>query len=223
MTLTIQQVVADAKVLVSKLKESTEKADDLIARSKQLQKEIDDMATYREDSGGEAPPVQPTKLFIPENAQIKALEQENKELRCAIIEQQNGLEMIMSKYRQDITSLVNQTRMNLPKINEGSSHDTMLNQALRINEMAEIMKKASFADEDKVLQNEELLQQLMTENQGLKELVKISAENGSLNVDNIPSYEDHSSELADSQHTNISTIKPKQNTVKRKLSAKTDK
>lgn len=41
-----------------------------------------------------------------ENRQLRALETENKELKAALEEHQNTLELIMSKYRQQISRLL---------------------------------------------------------------------------------------------------------------------
>lgn len=41
-----------------------------------------------------------------ENRQLRALENENKELKSALEEHQNTLELIMSKYRQQISRLL---------------------------------------------------------------------------------------------------------------------
>ena len=41
-----------------------------------------------------------------ENRQLRALESENKELKSALEEHQNTLELIMSKYRQQISRLL---------------------------------------------------------------------------------------------------------------------
>ena len=65
-----------------------------------------------------------------ENRQLRALESENKELKSALEEHQNTLELIMSKYRQQISRLLEanhaekslakllpDTRVNIPIIN----------------------------------------------------------------------------------------------------------
>ena len=46
-----------------------------------------------------------------ENRHIRALQQENKELRAALEEHQNAIELIMSKYRQHMSHLLHQTRL----------------------------------------------------------------------------------------------------------------
>ena len=46
-----------------------------------------------------------------ENRHIRALQQENKELRAALEEHQNAIELIMSKYRQHMSHLLHQTKL----------------------------------------------------------------------------------------------------------------
>ena len=44
--------------------------------------------------------------LVQENTQIRELQQENKELRLALEEHQSALELIMSKYREQVIKLV---------------------------------------------------------------------------------------------------------------------
>ena len=46
-----------------------------------------------------------------ENRHIRQLQHENKELRAALEEHQNAIELIMSKYRQHITCLVHSSKL----------------------------------------------------------------------------------------------------------------
>ena len=56
-----------------------------------------------------------------ENRHIRQLQHENKELRAALEEHQNAIELIMSKYRQHITSLVHSSKLDNNAINEQKS------------------------------------------------------------------------------------------------------
>ena len=61
-------------------------------------------------------PVVHETLFIflgiqQENRHIRQLQHENKELRAALEEHQNVLELIMSKYREHMSCLVNSTKI----------------------------------------------------------------------------------------------------------------
>ncbi len=49
--------------------------------------------------------------LLQENTQIRELQQENKELRMSLEEHQSALELIMSKYREQIFKLVLANRL----------------------------------------------------------------------------------------------------------------
>ena len=53
-----------------------------------------------------------------ENRHIRQLQHENKELRAALEEHQNAIELIMSKYRQHITCLVHSSKPDKNAINQ---------------------------------------------------------------------------------------------------------
>ncbi len=60
-------------------------------------------------------------LYLPgiqqENRHIRQLQHENKELRAALEESQNAVELIMSKYRQHMSYLVNTTKLDKNLVN----------------------------------------------------------------------------------------------------------
>ena len=43
--------------------------------------------------------------YVQENSQIRELQQENKELRQSLAEHQSALQLIMSKYREQVSKL----------------------------------------------------------------------------------------------------------------------
>ena len=53
-----------------------------------------------------------------ENRHIRQLQHENKELRAALEEHQNAVELIMSKYRQHMSYLVHTTKLDKNLINQ---------------------------------------------------------------------------------------------------------
>lgn len=59
-----------------------------------------------------------------ESRHLRELQQENRELRAALEEHQNALEVIMSKYRQQMTHLVQVSKLNLT--NMYNSHYTQV-------------------------------------------------------------------------------------------------
>ena len=56
-----------------------------------------------------------------ENRHIRQLQHENKELRAALEEHQNAIELIMSKYRQHITCLMHSSKPDNNAINQQKS------------------------------------------------------------------------------------------------------
>lgn len=68
---------------------------------------------YKEEVGelNEAARQRPHSVLIAgmqqESRHLRELQQENRELRIALEDHQNALELIMSKYRQQMTHLVN--------------------------------------------------------------------------------------------------------------------
>ena len=56
-----------------------------------------------------------------ENRHIRQLQHENKELRAALEEHQNVLELIMSKYRQHMSCLINSTKLEKDMIKHENS------------------------------------------------------------------------------------------------------
>jgi hypothetical protein len=118
-----------------------------------------------------------------ESKQLRKLEFENRELKCALEDYQFVLELIMSKYRQQTTQLIKVEKAEI------GTHDIQLdqNQQLinrltnKVCEMANVMNKAILIDETNALKEQELLAQLKLENKALRELLLIARTNGSLN------------------------------------------
>ncbi|KAK2893120.1 hypothetical protein QQF64_034924 [Cirrhinus molitorella] len=114
-----------------------------------------------------------------ENRQIRELQQENKELRTSLEEHQSALELIMSKYREQVFRLLMASKRDDPAIvtqlreqhtNEMQAHIE------KINEMATVMRKAIEVDEGRLCEDEERIKRLELENSGLRELLGISRE-----------------------------------------------
>lgn len=185
MSLTVQQLLADAKRLSGRLREHDQSADQLISRAQEVLKEVDAMKQYQEDVENlnevahNRPRAQLVLGIQQENRHIRALQHENKELRAALEEHQNALELIMSKYRQHVTRLINSTRIDKNLVN---NHKTkMLQQRTdQVCEMAAVMKESVKLDEAANSHQQELLSRLITENKGLRELLDISRKNGSI-------------------------------------------
>ena len=159
MSLTVQQLLTDAKRLSGRLRDHDASADNVISNAQEVLKAVDAMRQYQEDIDNlnsiahNRPRAQlvlgklSSKLYAissaryyskhtnsmfhyhsviilgiqQENRHIRQLQHENKELRAALEEHQNAIELIMSKYRQHITSLVHSSKLDNNAINEQKS------------------------------------------------------------------------------------------------------
>jgi len=184
MSLTVQQLLSDAKRLSSRLRDHDQSADHLISRAQEVLKEVDAMRQYQEDVENlnevahNRPRAQLVLGIQQENRHIRTLQQENKELRAALEEHQNALELIMSKYRQHVTRLVNTPHPDIHTINN-QKIQMLAERTEKVCEMAAVMKEAVRVDEEACNQQQELMARLITENKGLRELLEISQKNNS--------------------------------------------
>lgn len=122
-----------------------------------------------------------------ENRQLRALESENKELKSALEEHQNTLELIMSKYRQQISRLLeaNHAEKSLSKLLPDTRVSVINHllkniyfntqffkfliqkteeQAEKINDMISVMESSIKLDDKYVQKEIELFSKLSTEN-----------------------------------------------------------
>jgi len=184
MSLTVQQLLSDAKRLSSRLRDHDQSADHLISRAQEVLKEVDAMRQYQEDVENlnevahNRPRAQLVLGIQQENRHIRTLQQENKELRASLEEHQNALELIMSKYRQHVTRLVSTPYPDMQSVNN-QKIQMLADRTEKVCEMAAIMKESVRVDEEACNQQQELMARLMTENKGLRELLEISKKNNS--------------------------------------------
>jgi len=179
MSLTVQQLLSDAKRLSSRLRDHDQSADHLISRAQEVLKEVDAMRQYQEDVENlnevahNRPRAQLVLGIQQENRHIRTLQQENKELRAALEEHQNALELIMSKYRQHVTRLVNIPQTDVNAFNN-QKIELLAERTEKVCEMAAVMKEAIRVDDDSGNRQQETMARLVTENKGLRELLDIS-------------------------------------------------
>lgn len=180
MSLTVQQMVLDAKKLVIKLKESDSAADSLISKSQNVYKLLDTRKQYSEDVNhlNEAARQKPHTLFVAniqqESRHLRQLQKENRDLRMALDEYNSALEMIMSKYREQVTQVITSSRLNLPEVYNRHQMETIQKMSEKIQEMGSVMSGAAKLDEDNDTKTAELISRLTVENRGLRELLALS-------------------------------------------------
>jgi len=179
MSLTVQQLLTDAKRLSTRLRDHDQTADTLITRAQEVLKQVDAMRQYQEDVENlnevahNRPRAQLVLGIQQENRHIRTLQQENKELRAALEEHQNALELIMSKYRQHVTRLVNCPKPDFQGLNNRNIQ-MLAERTEKVCEMAAVMKEAVKVDEENTNLQQETMARLVTENKGLRELLDIS-------------------------------------------------
>ncbi|KAI1238845.1 hypothetical protein IHE44_0011936, partial [Lamprotornis superbus] len=185
MSCTIEKALADAKALVERLREHDSAAEALIEQTTALNKRVEAMKQYQEEIQelNEVARHRPRSTLVmgiqQENRQIRELQQENKELRTSLEEHQSALELIMSKYREQMFRLLMASKKDDPsiimKLKEQHSKELQVH-VDQITEMAAVMRKAIEVDERHGCKEQERITQLEQENKGLREILQITRE-----------------------------------------------
>jgi len=189
MSVGVNKLLTDAKKLVSKLKDYDSKTDLLMARTQSLNKSVEAMKEYHEEvtaMSGRSSSAQRNAIIVTiqrESKQLRKLETENRDLKCAIEDYQFVLELIMSKYRHQTNQLIKLGKVENECLNpqNNDSNEVIIKLMNQICEMASVMNQSIRADEINSLKEEELIARLKLENKTLRELLKIAKTNGSLN------------------------------------------
>eukprot|EP00088_Acartia_fossae_P031181 TRINITY_DN3211_c0_g1_i17.p1 TRINITY_DN3211_c0_g1~~TRINITY_DN3211_c0_g1_i17.p1 ORF type:complete len:637 (+),score=207.33 TRINITY_DN3211_c0_g1_i17:128-2038(+) len=187
MSLTVQQLIADAKKLSTRLMDRDQGADQLISRGQDVLKEVEAMRQYQEniENLNEIAHQRPRAHLVlgiqQENRHIRSLQQENKELRATLEEHQAALELIMSKYREHISRMIKSTGK--IEYNPDNLAKQLHEKTMKVYEMAAVMKEAVRRDEEKDGHERELIARLYTENKGLRELLEISQKSRSVTAE----------------------------------------
>ncbi|KAI5614901.1 FGFR1 oncogene partner 2-like, partial [Silurus asotus] len=185
MSCLLEKVLTDARSLVERLRDHDNAAEILIEQTTVLNKRVEAMKQYQEEieALNQVARHRPRSTLVlgiqQENRQIRELQQENKELRISLEEHQSAMELIMSKYREQVFRLLMASKRDDPTIvSQLKEQHTSEMQAHidKINEMATVMKKAIEVDEGRACEDEERIKQLELENRGLRELLGISRE-----------------------------------------------
>ncbi|GIY02359.1 FGFR1 oncogene partner 2 homolog [Caerostris darwini] len=187
MSVSVNQILNDAKRLVSRLRDHDSTADTIISQTQTLYKNVEAMKEYNEEVNEQNVTNQlrnrPMLLcnVQQENKHIRDLLQENRELKDMLEEQQSAMEFIMKKYRQQATYLINSTSV---KKDNSYANSTQELQKLADNicEIADVMKSSVKLDDVSFISEQEKITKLITENKGLRELLDISRTYGSLQL-----------------------------------------
>ncbi|XP_040201535.1 FGFR1 oncogene partner 2 isoform X2 [Rana temporaria] len=185
MSCTIEKVLSDARSLVERLREHDSAAESLIEQTTVLNKRVEAMKQYQEEIQelNEVARHRPRSTLVlgiqQENRQIRELQQENKELRTSLEEHQSALELIMSKYREQMFRLLMASKKDDPsvivKLKEQHAKDLQTH-VDKITEMTAVMKHAIEIDEQCGDQEYDRILKLEKENRGLREILQITRE-----------------------------------------------
>ncbi|KAL1459021.1 hypothetical protein WDU94_011038 [Cyamophila willieti] len=201
MSLTIQQILLDAKKLASKLKEHDSAADALLSGTELVYKQIDAMKQYTEDTNvpTESMTTKAHSTLIAgmqqESKHLRELQMENQALKFALEDYQNALEIIMSKYRSQSERLINESKVDMSKLYNEHYSQIIQSQAEKIGEMTAVMRTVAALDEESMHRDNQTVQiiaRLSTENKELREILRIANAHGStshiqnLNLDQRP-------------------------------------
>lgn len=116
-----------------------------------------------------------------ESKMLRRLEQENVQLKCALEEHKQALEMIMAKYRQQVSTLVALDRTDRAMATQ-PPQVIAFNQDVRfaldgyedkMKEMAAVMQEACRIDEAKASKDEQKIARLEKENAELRRLLLV--------------------------------------------------
>ncbi|KAM4747751.1 FGFR1 oncogene partner 2 [Rhinophrynus dorsalis] len=183
MSCTIEKVLADAKALVERLREHDGAAEALIEQTTMLNKRVEAMKQYQEEIQelNEVARHRPRSTLVlgiqQENRQIRELQQENKELRTSLEEHQSALELIMSKYREQMFRLLMASKKDDPgiimQLKEQHSKELQTH-VEKINEMTAVMKRAIEIDDEEGTREQDRILKLEKENKGLREILQIT-------------------------------------------------
>lgn len=212
MSVTVETLLADAKYLVNRLKDHDSAAEVIAEQAATLKKEMEARNTYQENllelnkvAGHRAR----STLVLgiqQENCAIRSLQQENDELRQSLTDHQNALELIMTKYRQQMMKFTKHQDLQIP----GSGYPAEKqyqeeNRELmeKIREMAAVMRHAADIDDQAYCKDFEELSRLRTENEILRELLMISTSPQGANLLQTPtnSKTSESSSLNDTENS----------------------
>ncbi|XP_018015919.1 FGFR1 oncogene partner 2 homolog [Hyalella azteca] len=182
----LQQVLSDARKLATRLRDHDSSTDNLLSQAQGMFKQVESMKEYCEEMNqlnevaNNRPRGQLIHSIQQENRYIRELQEENKELRMALEEQQTVMELIMSKYREQVAKLLTSSPDALRCPHTAALQRQLGDNIERVSEMVSVMRRAAQLDEDQSFEYQEQLSSLARENRGLREMLQIAIKSGSV-------------------------------------------
>ncbi|XP_067939958.1 FGFR1 oncogene partner 2 homolog [Watersipora subatra] len=176
----LENLISDARLLGSRLRENESYADSLISQASNIQERLTAMKQYEEDLNklNDIPKRKPRQKLIleiaQESKQIRELKTENLELKACLDEHQTTLELVMNKYREQMRQFMMTKKLedSILKVLEANNCSEGIMQE-KICEMVSVMRHAATVDDAVADQDHEKVTQLLIENKGLKEMLQI--------------------------------------------------
>jgi len=187
----LESLLNEARSLATRMSKRDKDVDGLLVQAESVHARLEIMQQYQEETLSlselcqvRRPRAQLVVSVVAENKQLKELERENKDLRTALDEHQTALDLIMSKYREQMLKLLEtdgggaaHTPEEAAAVDEISlqQHPMVLKMADKMLEMATVMRTAASYDDISVTGLESRLSQLEAENQTLRQLLQIAS------------------------------------------------
>lgn len=196
-----ERLLAEAQQLRNRLRELDSTSDRVIIDAQNLNRKMDSLREYNADQvipdhsdhNNESntdtiiyhqPRLSLISRMQRESRMLRRLEQENIQLKCALEDHKQALEMIMAKYRQQVSTLIALDRTDRALASQ-PPHVVAFNQDVRyaldgyeekVKEMVAVMQEACKIDEDNATRDEQLISRLEKENTELKRLLLVPPE-----------------------------------------------
>ncbi|XP_076471692.1 FGFR1 oncogene partner 2 homolog [Babylonia areolata] len=209
MALTVDKLLGDARLLVTRLKDQDTSTDTIISTSQILHKRIEAMKQYQDDINelNEMAKHRPRSTLVmglaQENQQIRDLQQEKQELQIALEEHQSALQLIMHKYRQHTVNLLRANHLDgRAAQHQGRSKEEVCRLLDKVEEMAGVMQHAVRLDDQHDNQTQELVARLELENRTLRQMLEVCT---TAHLPILPPAEEDEASL-DLSHHNASSL-----------------
>ncbi|VDK67322.1 unnamed protein product [Onchocerca ochengi] len=177
----IGQLMADMRQLVINLQTRERATDNALAKSQIVNDKISGMKEYQDEVANmnDCWRMQGRKVLVAglqhENRQILQLQQENRELRQALEDCENTLQLVMQKHRDVVTKLAKQFIPPFRILQENKKCETSINE--KIVNLSRLLNECLADGESISNHDQELIARLTTENACLRELLNISTYN----------------------------------------------
>lgn len=179
MAISVEAILADAQRLVLRLKEHDNSADCLITRTQSLQKQLDAMKQFQErlnelnEVARHRPRLGLIITLAQENSKIRELQSENLELRQSLSDHQSALEVIMTKYREQLANLTRANQVEHSLLQRSSRRqEDIQKKSEKISEMSAVLWRAANM-EDRTDNAHDVIARLQTENHAMRELLEL--------------------------------------------------